>query len=180
MPTKELAAHAAFDKIEVGRARPDAFDVRQLWVTLRQHYAFVLGVAACVFALVMIATLAAHTGFRSVSRLYLGELEEGGKAGSRSKDEIDLSQGSQGVIGSELEIIQSRTLVTKAILDSGLNVNIDVLGQKPPRYGQWLLSHRDARLLDVAPRALRAADAHLTGQDAKSQAFTVRFLSAVD
>jgi tyrosine-protein kinase Etk/Wzc len=177
MPTKELGALPAFDKTEVSRGRPDAFDVRQLWATLRQHYRFVLCMALCVSAAVMAATLASHMTFRSVSRLYLGELEEG-KAPSRSKEEIDLSVGSQGVVGSELEIIQSRTLVAKAILDSGLNVSIDVLGQKPPRYGQWLLSHRDAGSLDVAPRALRAADARLTDQNARSQSFSVRFLSA--
>src|SRR6185369_3847255 len=179
MPTKELGAHPAFERTELSKSRPDAFDVRQLWATLRQHYRFVLCVALCVFAAVMAATLASHMKFRSVSRLYLGELEEG-KSPSRGKEEIDLSVGSQGVVGSELEIIQSRTLVAKAILDSGLNVNIDLAGQKPPRYGQWLLSHRDAASLDLAARALRASDARLTDQNARPLAFSVRFTTPHD
>jgi uncharacterized protein involved in exopolysaccharide biosynthesis len=141
---------------------------------------FVLGVAACVFAAVMIATLASGMTFRSVSRLYLGELEEGAKSARSNKEGIDLSSGTQGVVGSELEIIQSRTLVTKAILDSGLNVNIEVLGHKPPRYGQWLLSHRDAGSLDLAARALRADSAHLTDQNARFQRYTVKFSTPVD
>jgi tyrosine-protein kinase Etk/Wzc len=178
MPTKELAAHAAFDKADVARGRPDAFDVRQLWATLRQHLPFVLGVAVCVFAAVMIATLASSMRFRSTSRLYLGELEEGVKSARSSKDGIDLSSGTQGVVGSELEIIQSRTLITKAISDSGLNVNIDVVGRKPPRYGQWLLSRRDAGSLDLAARVLRASDARLTDPNARLQTFKVRFLTA--
>ena len=79
----------------------------------------VLGVALAVFCAVMLATLVSRMQFRSVSRLYLGELEESGaKSGARSKDEIDLSAGGQGVVGSEIEIIQSRTLVAKAISDS--------------------------------------------------------------
>jgi tyrosine-protein kinase Etk/Wzc len=179
MPTKELGAHPAFERTELSRSRPDAFDVRQLWATLRQHYRFVLCVALCVFAAVMAVTLASHMKFRSVSRLYLGELEEG-KAPSRGKEEIDLSVGSQGVVGSELEIIQSRTLVAKAILDSGLNVNIDLTGHEPPRYGQWLLSHRDAGSLDLAARALRAADARLTDQNARPLAFNIRFSTPHD
>lgn len=179
MPTREQAAQAAFDR-DSARGRPDAFDVRQMWTTLRQHYLFVLVVAACVFAAVMVATLASGMMFRSSSRLYLGELEEGAKPARSGKEGIELSSGTQGVVGSELEIIQSRTLVTKAILDSGLNVGIQVLGHKPPRYGQWLLSRRDAGTLDMAARALRASDARLTDPNAKLQAYQVRFLTGVD
>src|ERR1041384_629313 len=103
MPTKELAAHAAFDRIDVARGRPDAFDVRQLWATLRQHLPFVLGVAACVFAAVMVLTLASGMRFRSTSRLYLGELEEGAKPARSSKEGIDISSGAQGVVGRSEE-----------------------------------------------------------------------------
>lgn len=185
MPTKDLnavapaaAPPAPFDRADASRARPDTFDVRQLWATLRHHYGFVLGVAATVFAAVMLATLVSRMQFRSVSRLYLGELEESSaKSSARSKDEIDLSAGSQGVVGSEIEIIQSRTLVAKAISDSGLNVSIGLLGKKAPRYGQWLLTHRDPTVLDAAVQRLRAKDARLTDASAREQTFTVTFLS---
>ena len=179
MPTKEGSAHSPFDRADASRARPDTFDVRQLWATLRHHYGFVLGVAFVVFAAVMAATLVSRPQFRSVSRLYLGELEESAaKSGGRANSEIDLTAGSQGVVGSEIEIIQSRTLVAKAILDSGLNVGITLVGRKAPRYGEWLLSRRDPALLDVAVQSLRAQDARLTDPSARDQTYTVRFSSA--
>jgi tyrosine-protein kinase Etk/Wzc len=178
MPTKDVNAPPAFDRTDASRGRPDTFDVRQLWATLRHRYKIVLAVAFTVFAAVMLATLVAPMKFRSVSRLYLGELEDSSvKSGARSKDEIDLSAGGQGVVGSEIEIIQSRTLVAKAISDSGLNVSINVVGKKVPRYGQWLLARRDPTALDTAVQSLRARDARLTDVSAREQSFTVAFLS---
>ncbi|MDF3064449.1 MAG: capsular exopolysaccharide family [Polyangiaceae bacterium] len=178
MPTRDLNAPVAFDRPDASRGRPDTFDVRQLWATLRHRYKFVFGVALTVFAAVMLATLVSRMKFRSVSRLYLGELEESSvKSGARSKEEIDLSAGGQGVVGSEMEIIQSRTLVAKAISDSGLNVSINVVGKKVPRYGQWLLARRDPTALDMAVQSLRAKDARLTDASAREQSFTVVFRS---
>lgn len=177
MPTRDLNAPATFDRNDAPRGRPDTFDVRQLWATLRHRYKFVLAVALTVFSAVMLATLVSRMKFRSVSRLYLGELEESSVKAARSKDEIDLSAGGQGVVGSEIEIIQSRTLVAKAISDSGLNVSINVLGKKSPRYGQWLLAKRDPTALDAAVQTLRARDARLTDPSARDQTFTVAFLS---
>lgn len=177
MPTKDLHA-VAFDRADVSRGRPDSFDVGQLWATLRHRYKLVITIALALFAAVMVATLVSRMKFRSVGRLYLGELEEGvAKSGARGKDEIELSAGTQGVVGSEMEIIQSRTLVAKAISDSGLNVNITLQGKKPPRYGQWLLARRDPGALDAAVQRLRAKDARLTDPSAREQIYTVRFIS---
>jgi tyrosine-protein kinase Etk/Wzc len=160
-------------------ARSDALDFVQLWATVRQHWAFVLGVAIVTFALVMTATLATHMKFRSVGRLYLGELEET-SAAPPAPNEIAISANNQGVIGSEVEIIQSRSLVARAILDSGLNVSINAAGKAPPRYGAWLLSRRDRASLDSAAAELRARDSVLTDENAKERKYTVHFTSSSD
>jgi tyrosine-protein kinase Etk/Wzc len=159
----------------------DLFDVRQLWQTIRQHYWLVAGVGVAVFLAVMTATLVSHMQFRSVARLYLGELESlNGNGAGRTQDELEISAANQGVVGSEIEIIQSRSLVSRAALDSGLNVLIAKRGQEQPRYWKWLLGRRDPGLLDRAAQELRAEGSLLTDGRALERAYTLRFSSEKD
>jgi len=161
--------------------RTDALDLQQLWHTVRQQSRLVLGVAVAVFAVVMALTLCSRMQFRSVARLYLGELESQGNGGpAHGKEEIEITAGNQGIVGSEIEIIQSRSLVSRAVLESGLNVGISALGQRQPRYGQWLLSRRDPLLLDVASEELVAQNTLLTDRRAQEQAYTLRFVNETD
>jgi Mrp family chromosome partitioning ATPase/uncharacterized protein involved in exopolysaccharide biosynthesis len=161
--------------------RADALDVHYLWQTLRQHYKLVANIGFGVFVSVMAATLFSHMQFRSMGRLYLGELESGPSgASAHPKEELELSAGSQGVVGSEMEIIQSRSLVSRAILDSGLNVGISKLGHPQPRYGQWLLARRDPLLLDAATDELRAQGSLLTDERSLEQSYTLHFVSDGD
>jgi tyrosine-protein kinase Etk/Wzc len=158
--------------------RPDSLDIHQLWHTIRQGLPLVLGVAIAVFTTVMVATLLSRMQFRSVGRLYLGELESSGaNAQGRPGQELEISASSQGVVGSEMEIIQSRSLVSRAILESGMNVGISAVGSKTPRYGQWLLARRDPLLLDTASEELTAKDSLLTDRRAQEQAYTLRFVT---
>jgi tyrosine-protein kinase Etk/Wzc len=161
--------------------RADALDIQQLWHTVRQQARLVLGVAIVVFTIVMALTVSSRMQFRSVARLYLGELESSGSNGSaRGKEEIELSAGNQGIVGSEIEIIQSRSLVSRAVLESGLNVGISSVGRQQPRYGQWLLSRRDPLLLDVAATELVSQNTILTDARAQEQAYVVHFVSDTD
>lgn len=161
--------------------RRDLFDARQLWQTIRDHFWLVAGAGVAVFLAVMAATLASRMQFRSVARLYLGELESASGSGpTRAQSELELSAGNQGVVGSEMEIIQSRSLVSRAVLDSGLNVAISRQGQGQPRYWQWLLTRRDPLLLDRTAQELRAEGSLLTDERAQERAYTVRFSSDKD
>jgi len=155
-------------------------DVLQLLATVRQRYRFVLGVALTTFALVMAVTLASRMKFRSVGRLYLGELEESSAANAARNSEIALSATNQGVIGSEVEIIQSRSLVSHAIVESGLNASIVAVGRDTPRYGAWLLSRRNPALLDRAAGEIRATDSALTDPYAKERSYQIRFKTDAD
>ncbi len=176
MPTRDESARPSPARAPDGFVRrADALDVQQLWHTLRSHYRLIFGIGLCVFAAVMTATLLSRMEFRSMGRLYLGELESGSPH-ARSKEEIEISAGSQGIVGSEIEIIQSRSLVSKAILESGLNVAIASVGAEQPRYGKWLLSRRDPLLLDVASEEIVAKNTLLTDERAQEQAYVLRFL----
>lgn len=157
------------------RARSEVLDFAQLWSTTRQHYGFVLGVALATFASVMALTLGSHMQFRSVGRLYLGELEQSNSSAATRSNEIDLSANSQGAAGSEVEIISSRSLVARAIVDSGLNVTITRAGKPLPRYGAWLWSRRNAVLLDSAEGELHATNSSLTDEYGKERSYGIRF-----
>jgi len=177
MTTAAAPPHA----VQPGFADPapltaDMVDVAQFFATLRQNGRSVLAVAGLAFALVMAFTLTSRMQFRSSGRLYLGELGAKDKTVG-SAAELDLSGGGQGDLSSEIEIIRSRSLVERAILDSGLNVSLTPAGVSPPRYYKWLLSRRDASLLDVAAQSLRAEDTALTQRSLEPHRYTVRFLT---
>ena len=156
----------------------DAVDLVQLWATIRQHRRFVLAVASSVFLSVMAVTLASRMQFRSSGRLYLGELDGQAHATAAGADSFDLSQSSQGDVGSEVEIIRSRSLVTQAILAAGLTASIRRAGSQPPRYYEWLLARRDPELVDQGERELRAIQVSLAERFREEQTYRVRMLAA--
>ncbi|HMJ14985.1 MAG TPA: hypothetical protein VK524_26410, partial [Polyangiaceae bacterium] len=158
-----------------GTATDDGLDLRQLWNTLREGWLFMVAIAACTLAAVLAVTAVSSMEFRTRGRLYLGELNHSSSASQSG--EIDLSEESGGDVGSELEILKSRTLITRAILDSGLNVFIAPSGSKPPRYWQWRLTGRDASSLDPAAGRLAVTNASLTNPTALSSEFSVQFVS---
>jgi tyrosine-protein kinase Etk/Wzc len=155
----------------------DLVDMTQLAALLRQNYRFVLWVGLCTFCLVMAITLVTRPQFRAGGRLYLGELDAKSHAAAPSSEEIDLSGGTQSDVWSEVEIITSRALVSRAISSSGLNVDIAPYGQRPVREWRWLTSRRDPALLDVAQRELRASDARLSDGVRSERIYRVRFSS---
>ena len=162
-------------RIAVPRRPSDDLDLGQLWLKIRASYAVVLLVAAAVFLAVMLLTLASKTQFQATGRLYLGELD--GRAGGTgvSAGDFDISGGVHGELGSEIEILRSRTLVVQAIQAAGVNVAITPAGERPSRYWRWLLSRRDPSSLDRAARELRATAATLSERFREEQRYQVRF-----
>jgi tyrosine-protein kinase Etk/Wzc len=151
----------------------DSVDFVELWETIVQHSRLILGIALAVFVAVMAATSVAHMDFQSTGRLYLGELEA--KAHPAASSDFDLGGEAQGAVGSELEILRSRTLVEQAILEAGLNTSVLPHGQEPPRYLPWLVSRRDPQLLDRGLRELQPKDASLPAGTRKPRTLVVKF-----
>lgn len=155
--------------------RSDRIDVAQLGGLLRQHLGFIFGVAATVFVLVVALTLVSRLEFRSSGRLYLGELGDAAHPAASRSGEIDLSGDEQADVHSEIEIITSRSLLSRAILESGLNASIVRAGAKPVRYWSWLRSRRDAALLDGTSRELSVENTTLDAAVGRPQKYEVSF-----
>lgn len=168
-------AHAG--RISIPQRPNEDLDFAQLWQRIRASYLVVLLVAVAVFLAVMLVTLASKTQFQATGRLYLGELD--GRAGvtGASSGDFDISGSGHGELGSEIEILRSRTLVVQTIQSAGLNVSIAPAGERPPRYWHWLLSRRDPASLDTAAGELRATEATLSDRFREEQLYSVRFLS---
>jgi tyrosine-protein kinase Etk/Wzc len=154
----------------------DAVDLMQLWSTICRSYKLVLLVALLVFCTAMYRTLTSAMQFQATGRLYLGELD-GNAHPAPVQNAIEFSGTGQGELGSEIEIIHSRSLVARAILASGMNVSIEPVGQKPPVFWRWLLSRRDTRLLDAGLREVRAVNAVLSKKVADGASYELRFKS---
>jgi tyrosine-protein kinase Etk/Wzc len=148
-----------------------------LLAALRRKYRVVLGVGATTFALVMAVTLLSPMEFGASSRLYLGELDGKTRSSVNSAEDLELALGGQSDLGSEIEILRSRSLVWRAVHESGLNIEVSRLGSSPVRYWSWRLSGRDPSLLDAADKELRAVRAQLTDESQKERRFEVAFTS---
>lgn len=152
----------------------EGLEVGQLFRTLRAHKRTVFGIAGLVFGSVMALTLLSDMEFRANGRLYLGEL---GETKASEGPSLDLSGGDRGDVGSEIEILRSETLVTRAIHASGLNVVVAPESYSPPKYWAWLLHRRDPRLLDGASRVLAARSAGFSDDLERTASYTVKFVS---
>jgi tyrosine-protein kinase Etk/Wzc len=166
--------------IEPQASMTDSIDLSQILRLLRRDRRWILGIAAALFTLAMAFALLSHMRFVSSARMYLGELEDKGRPYRNDHDDIDLSPGGHGDIGSEVEILKSRSLVTRAILATGLNTTVTLPTWGPPRYWRWLWSRRSDRLLDVAAKELAAVDTSLSDRSVSSAVFNVRFDTDLD
>ena len=155
------------------RAPDDGLHLSDVGVLIQQRKLFIAVVMGIVFVVIMAATLASRMEFQSVARLYLGELGEGTRGSGKAND-LEIGSGDQSDVGSEIEIIKSRSLVTRGIYASGLNAKVSSPGQEPPRYWRWLLSKRDPALLDVQDANITVVDAALSSRFQEEQSFTVR------
>jgi tyrosine-protein kinase Etk/Wzc len=162
--------HEDFELIEAD----DSVDLAQLWATLRKRWRFVVATGAAIFLCTLLYTMRSGMTFKSSGRLYLGDLELLARPGGQSGD-MDISGTPQGDVGSEIEILKSQTLVSRAIVDSGFNVTIVPAGWKPPRYWKWLLSSRDPNIIDVPVRELIAADTTLKDDSRGAKLLSIDF-----
>ncbi|HEX3598439.1 MAG TPA: Wzz/FepE/Etk N-terminal domain-containing protein, partial [Polyangiaceae bacterium] len=157
----------------------DGLEVFQLLTILRQNKRYIFRVATFTFGIVLIATLLSSMQFESTARVYLGELEKQNWSPSHASDDLDLS-GGHGDTATEIEILDSRTLVTRAILDSGLNVAIKPPGWSPPRYWRWLSSWRSPSLLEGATKEIGAVETSLSDKSIASKSYDVHFTTNLD
>jgi len=147
----------------------------QVLASLRENARFIAAVAAGTLAAAVALTLVLSMRFTALARLYLGELEDRNQAVPQAGEDIDLSGGGRGDMVSEIEILRSRSLVTKAVLAAAVNVRLVPAGWTAPRYWRWLLARRSPGLLDVAGREVIAVDTFLADRSVTEADFTIQF-----
>jgi len=154
----------------------DRVDPALLWQMIRDRLGFILACVGLAAGLVLAVTMASSMRFRARGSLYLGELQEKVAQGNQP-EQFDLLGTRSGDVGTEIEILKSRDLTKRAILESGLNVNLVPAGWSPPRYWRWRLARRDLNLLDVASRSVIPTNVALTTRTNSTRTFTVRFVT---
>lgn len=159
-----------------GHGLTDALELGQLLAALRRGWWQIGLIATMTVVGVGAWTLLGSMRFNSTARLYLGELSSRDR--SQGGPELDLSNGSKGDLGSEIAIIKSRALVSRAVLASGLNAVVRPVGWEPPRYWQWRLSGRDPKLLEAGVDELKASNVSFLPGANQPESLTVEFVSA--
>src|SRR3954471_3600471 len=139
------AARGPNQAVDVAPSTLRIFEISQLWHALRAGYRFVLGTGVLVLATVMAVTFVSRMTFRATGRLYLGEI---GARPSSAQNDLALGDDTQKEVASEIEILRSESLVTRAILASGLNADVTYADRGPIRYLPWLLAGRDPHVVD--------------------------------
>lgn len=153
---------------------PEAVDLRQVFGVLAENRRLVVRIAGVFAAVLLIIPLLSTMRFRTSSRLYLGELN--GQRTSASEGEVELAGDAQGDVGSEVEILRSRSLAQRAVLASGFNVSLSREGDSPVRLWRWLASGRDPKLIDGVHAEVRAIHTQLDVDEQNAQSFSVRVL----
>lgn len=146
--------------IETDSENEARLDLAQLWSILREGHRAVALITIAVFSLVMVVTMAARMDFTLRSSLYLGDLQGNGALLDALSSQFGMEKGE---VGTEIEIIRSRELMTQAVLASGLNTRLTPSGWGPPRYWRWRLEQRNVGALQGAWNELRAVSTRLTG-----------------
>lgn len=154
-----------------------ALDLEQAWEVIREGRRTITLVTIGVLALVLGVTLASRMEFTLRSSLYLGDLQSQGGVFDAIASELNPFGGEKGAVGTQVEILKSRELLTRAILASGLNTRLTPDDWSPPRYWRWRLSKRDLRQLEGAWGEVRATETRRTGIVGGTRDFDIVFTS---
>lgn len=165
--------HDSGRSVPVHRTMPDddVIDLRELWRALVQHKRFILLCGVGLFTLVMGYTLLSPMVFEADARLYLGEL-----ATSPSERENPLANTEASDVATEIEILQSRSLVERAVLAAGLNVDLYEPGYEPMDYLAWRRSGRDVEALAETSGRLLAQHVRYSGPE-DEPSFDIEFIA---
>ena len=140
------AGRISREAVEVGSDHLRIFELSQLWQALRARWRFVLAMGVLALTVVMAVTFVSPMTFRASGRLYLGEI---GSRSSGNAQSPELGDDTQQEVASEIEILRSQSLATRAILASGLNATVTDAERGPLRYLPWLLAGRDLHVVDA-------------------------------
>jgi uncharacterized protein involved in exopolysaccharide biosynthesis/Mrp family chromosome partitioning ATPase len=157
----------------------DGVDVAEIWATLHDHRWLTLAMLLLGLSGMLAATLMSRMQFKAAGGLYLGDLDERGAATGAPAEALDFLGGGRAELGTEIEVLKSESIVTRAILESGLNLAVTRADRAPVRYLSWRLSQRDPALVDQVAREIHARGA-LLAKDSHSRGYQARFSNEKD
>ncbi len=144
-------------------------------LTLRRHWRRIALSMAVTTGLALAYVLLTAPQFMINGSLYLGDARPSAPAGTASSGLSFLSD-LQAVsdIETQVDLIKSKALVERAILESGLNAPVRPAGKPPLSYWAWTLLHAQAvGAYAPKPGDLVAADAVLAAASGKPQRYEI-------
>ncbi|MGC4089022.1 MAG: hypothetical protein QM756_14195 [Polyangiaceae bacterium] len=152
----------------------EGVDVAEIGATLHDHRWLILAMLLLGLGGMLGVTLLSRMQFNANGGLYLGELDERGAGSGAPSEALDFLGGGRAELGTEVEVLKSESLVTRAILESGLNLSLMRADAAPLRYLRWRLSQRNPKLVDAVSRELIARGV-LLGAGAHTRSYRIRF-----
>src|SRR6202044_2448989 len=128
-----------------------------LWARRRYIAWFAVVFTALFFAF----TLLDGIRFLSTGQLYLGEITTTPPSQQTPSGGFGLNEAVQGLVASEMEILQSVSLVRRAVLESGVNVTISAVDAWYLPYWKWLVSGRNPDTADAVLDVVRPTNTEL-------------------
>lgn len=172
---RELESKPVITPSPVAPAERRDIDFAQIGTTLANNAWLILAVTLGVLALAMIVALRSPMQFQSTGSLYLGENNQ--PIVGRD-DEMRLRPVSTpGDWQSQLEILKSRTLIERAIMETGMNTRVSANREHKLTMWHWLTSGKDHSLLQPSGSAIKATMASVSRPDLVGRPLQVTFLS---
>ncbi|MEW6611906.1 MAG: polysaccharide biosynthesis tyrosine autokinase [Pseudomonadota bacterium] len=152
--------------------RPE-IDFAQVRSALADNVWWIVAVTLAVAALVTLYTLRSPMQFQSIGSLYLGDT--GGKEQTGEGGMSLRSTDRPAALQAEMEILKSRTLVNKAVLETGLNASVTSDQDKSITVWRWMTSGKDRRVLEPGPTAMKARFATVSSPDLSGKPLQITF-----
>jgi tyrosine-protein kinase Etk/Wzc len=167
------------DRPEVVVLPGDFASQRQLWGTLWARRGYIVRFAALCTVVFFAFTLGGGIRFQSQGQLYLGEITTTPPAANTPSGDFGLNEAVQGLVASEVEILQSVNIVRRAVLEAGVNVTISEVDAWYLPYWKWLVL-RNADKVDAVMNVVRPTNTELAHSARSPQTFTVAFSSPTE
>lgn len=144
---------------DLERSNQDGFEIGDILSSIRRRWKFVACVTALCFLAALYLVLTATPKFTLNGAMYLGE-GAGQQANNDNSFLTDFQNSSN--VNTEVSLLESQALVERAILETGLNAQVNPLPVKPMTFWRWKFLY--ARSIDAfgpKPGALVAQDASI-------------------
>ncbi|MBU2751817.1 polysaccharide biosynthesis tyrosine autokinase [Acidithiobacillus thiooxidans] len=156
----------------------EKIDLSALLRSLKRHWRLPLGLAGVGAVLAILITLFSVPVFESSGSVYLGNAEKDQAAVSAATEGLSLVPGLVQApnLETQVQIMQSRQVVERAIVRSGVNVSILNPDQSPVvHFWYWLVSGHSFNIYEHQKTGLRATLAEAVNPDIYGKSLDLKF-----